>query len=155
MGWNQTGSNLRQHFSMQVKLRWMIKCWIKYVNKMFDKMLDRIEPETENTCFHLSAAHLTHTHTLLKGITRDKVIHTSASPPHPHRPPPAPPTSTFSPGFSSVIVMKGNGAEKGRKGDFSSYLMTPTVGGANSQKTHQHASPLWICWRTTAETTLV
>lgn len=68
---------------MQVKLQLMIKCWIKYVNKMFDKMFDTMEPDTENTCFHLSAAHLKHTHTLLKGITRDKVIYTSASPPPP------------------------------------------------------------------------
>lgn len=86
----------------------------------------------KNTCFRLSAAHLKHTHTLLKGVTRDKVIHTSASPtPTPTPPPPpAPPTGTFSPGSSSVIVMKGNGAEKGRKGDFPSYLVTPTVGGS-------------------------
>lgn len=44
--------------------------------------------------------------------------------------PPAPPSGTFSPGFSSVIVMKGNGPEKGRKETF--LLITPTVGGANS-----------------------
>lgn len=58
-----------------------------------------------------------------------------AQPPLLHPPPPPPP-----PLGSPVIGMKGNGPERGRKETFlHSYLLTPTVSGANS-RTHSEAS---------------
>lgn len=58
---------------------------------------------------------------------------------------------SFSPGLSSVIGMKGNGPERGRKETFlHSYLLTPTVGGANSHTGSHRGIP--VCAHTHTQT---
>lgn len=72
---------------------------------------------------------------------------------HIHRRPHDSPLSS-SPGLLSVIGMKGNGPERGRKETFlHSYLFTLTVSGAVSH-THTH-SEASLCLRTSTHTQTV
>lgn len=108
--WNPTGSKLRQHWRVRKTAIDGTMFWSRrkrtpaFSSPLHAQNITPLPPRPQ--------------HSPQRHRAGQSQIHLHSNP----RPHLGPPTGPFSPGFASVIVMKGNGPEKGRKETFLFFL---------------------------------